>query len=337
MPSSIKKILIGTISVAVVGTIGVVTWRYGPWQNTSESSNGISVSNLMSNYTCPECCNGLESNCNLAVNAVLFPMVHNAHSSYEDNFIGASNNLPFEEALVAGYRGIQLNSCVCEGGFLSNFLLEQDEEWGLDGSNLGFCNSYCGKGVRDPKDVLTSIKSFLDKHVREVLMVHLNMEGESLDDFRMALEHSGLNQYIYYPTEKYVEWPTMKSLIDNGTRLLIFADGVGMKSCFTQDCDGILYTPDHFAFTNDYDTTSCEPSVTGDNLAKFFAMNHYATNQINWPSEKNARDLNSLDNLQERFEGCKGRKLPSALIVDFWDVGDVVDFVLQENKRRAGD
>jgi hypothetical protein len=336
MPS-LKKIIVGTVSLAIVGTIGIVTWRYGPWQNTSQSSNGISSSNLLANSTCSTCCNGLVSNCDLAVNQVLFPGVHNAHSSYKDNFIGASNNLPFEDALVAGYRALELNSCVCEGGgLLSNFLLEQDEEWGLGGSSLGFCNTYCGKGVRDPKEVLTSIKSFLDKNSREVLVVHLNVEGESLNDFKVALEHSGLEQYIYHPAEKYVEWPTMQSLIDNDTRLLVFADGEGMKSCFTDNCDyGILYTPDHFAFTNDYDT-GCEASVTGDNLAEFLAMNHYETNQINWPSEKNAREMNSFAKLRKRFVGCKGRKLPSTLIVDFWDVGDVVEFVHEENKRRAG-
>lgn len=65
-------------------------------------------------------------------------------------------------------------------------------------------------------------------------------------------------------------------------------------------------------------------------------MNHYETNKISWPSEKNARELNSFDNLRQRFEGCKGRKLPSTLVVDFWDVGDVVEFVMEENKRRGG-
>ena len=80
-------------------------------------------------------------------------MVHNAQSSYANNFVGASNNKGLEEALVAGYRGLQLSTCVCEG-FLSKALLERDEDWGLGDSNLGFCDRSCGLGVRDPKDVL---------------------------------------------------------------------------------------------------------------------------------------------------------------------------------------
>eukprot|EP00804_Cyclotella_cryptica_P014977 CCRYP_000581-RD/>CCRYP_000581-RD protein AED:0.11 eAED:0.11 QI:1527/0.5/0.66/1/0/0/3/0/331 len=307
MPS-FKKIIVGAAFVAVSGIIAVVLWRYGPWLNSSTeptSDGNVSSKNLFTNSTCQTCCNGLESNCDLPVNQVLFPAVHNAHSSYEDNFIGASNNLPFEEALIAGYRAIQLTSCACEGGvLLSNYLLEQDEEWGLADSNLGFCNSYCGKGVRDPKEVLTTIKSFLDSNRREVMIIYFSVEEDSLNDLRIALQHSGLEKFVYRPNEKYVDWPTMQSLIESDTRLLLFANG--------------------------------EASVSGDNLAEFFVMNHYETNKINWPSESNARELNSFSVLQKRLHGCKGRKLPSIIAVDFWDVGDVVEFVMEENKRRGG-
>ena len=41
----------------------------------------------------------------------------------------------------------------CES-LLSAALLERNEMWGLKDSNLGFCNSLCAAGVRDPKDVL---------------------------------------------------------------------------------------------------------------------------------------------------------------------------------------
>jgi hypothetical protein len=80
-------------------------------------------------------------------------MVRRAHSSYANNFVGASKSRPFEEALVAGYRALQLSTCVCES-LLSAALLERNETWGLEESNLGFCSNVCAAGVRDPKDVL---------------------------------------------------------------------------------------------------------------------------------------------------------------------------------------
>jgi len=135
-------LLIGTV-------IGVLVWRYGPWAKDSATVVSLDASTT----SCPECCNGLESNCDIPVNELLFPMVHNAHSSYDNNFVAANNAKPFEEALVAGYRGLQLSTCVCES-LLSKVLLERDADWGLGESNVGFCHTACGAGVRDPKDVL---------------------------------------------------------------------------------------------------------------------------------------------------------------------------------------
>jgi hypothetical protein len=191
--------------------------------------------------------------------------------------------------------------------------------------------------VRDPKEVLTAVRSFLEGETREVLVIYMSVEGTSLDDLRVAMDHSGLDKYVYRPGEKYVDWPTMGELIENDTRLLLFANGEEMKSCFADECEsGILYTPDHFAFTADYDSTGCEASTTGDNLAEFLAMKHYETNTVNWPSESNAKEMNSFGTLKTRFEGCKGRKSPSLLVVNFWDVGDAVEFASEENKRRGG-
>ena len=42
-------------------------------------------------------------------------MVHNAHSSKADLFLAHNNNKGLEEALVAGFRGLMLDSCICDG------------------------------------------------------------------------------------------------------------------------------------------------------------------------------------------------------------------------------
>jgi hypothetical protein len=127
-----------------------MVWRYGPWAKDS-ATTAVSLQAVPS--SCADCCNGLQSNCDLALDRVVFPMVRKAHSSYANNFVGASNSKPFEQALVAGYRALQLSTCMCES-LLSAALLERDETWGLKDSNLGFCNTVCAAGVRDPKDVL---------------------------------------------------------------------------------------------------------------------------------------------------------------------------------------
>lgn len=107
-------------------------------------------------------------------------MVHNAMSSYEDYFIAANNNESLEKALVAGYRGLMLDSCLCDGGlskYMEDGAKDLMEEIGLIDESaeseevemtLGFCHTYCDAGVRDPHRVLKNIKKFLDINRNEV-------------------------------------------------------------------------------------------------------------------------------------------------------------------------
>ena len=73
------------------------------------------------------CCNGSPLNCQLKVNEMMFAMVHNAMSSEEGNFMAGYNHYyGLEKALVAGYRGINLDVCNC-------------------GGVLQFCHNVCGE------------------------------------------------------------------------------------------------------------------------------------------------------------------------------------------------
>ena len=57
-------------------------------------------------------------------------MVHNAHSSKSDLFAGYNNNKPLEAALVAGFRGLMLDSCICDGSIgetIQNWVKGEDK------------------------------------------------------------------------------------------------------------------------------------------------------------------------------------------------------------------
>ena len=103
---------------------------------------------------CDGCCNGLESNCDLPVNEVLFPMVHNAHSSRDDLFLAYNNNEAMEWALVAGYRGLMLDSCVCDGSIGEQIQSFWKGETNKGENYLGFCHTSCDAGVRNPAEAL---------------------------------------------------------------------------------------------------------------------------------------------------------------------------------------
>ena len=99
------------------------TPRYG--QSGDESESQGNASNLKAENACEGCCNGLSSNCDLRVNEVLFAMVHNAMSSRDDLFAAYNNIENLERALVAGYRGLMIDSCICDGSLgeeVANFV-----------------------------------------------------------------------------------------------------------------------------------------------------------------------------------------------------------------------
>jgi len=172
------KALFCTLLLSSLAVGGLLAWYFGPWFNTGkENTEPIE---LTATTACEGCCNGLTSNCNLPVNEVLFAMVHNAMSSYEDYFIAANNNESLEKALVAGYRGLMLDSCLCDGG-LRKFmqdgakdlmsqmgLIDESSENEQEEKTLGFCHTYCDAGVRDPSRVFGNIKKFLDVNRNEV-------------------------------------------------------------------------------------------------------------------------------------------------------------------------
>jgi len=342
------KCLVGSLCcVGLLAMTGALTWRYGPWYDESvDPLKGINIgggsssnddltepSALAAKDACPTCCNTLTSNCGLPVNQVLFPMVHNAMSSYGDYFLSANNNLPMEKALVAGYRGLMLDSCICESSTVNDI---KGFLGGQDNTGLRFCHKTCDAGARKPDKLLGNLKTFLEVNPNEVVIVEFEVNDNSLNDLFYAIDDSGLDEYIYSPADKInVEWPTMQELIDANTRLIIFAHGDGIESCAVSNCpEGFLYTFDHLTQTN-WNDESCDIKGNDVEPRAFFLMNHWMNNDLDLPSEDNAQEFNAFAKLIERTEKCSGR-IPNIIAVDFWDVGDVLPFVKEVNTQRAG-
>lgn len=262
-------------------------------------------------------------------------MVHNAHSSKDDLFAGYNNNKNLESALVAGYRGLMLDSCICDGSIgeaIVNWYKGQDK-----GDNyLGFCHTSCDAGVRDPSEVLRNIKTFLDVNRNEVLILEFEINDNSLAELYYAIDESDLDQYVYRTSAAPpFDWPTMQELINANARLLIFAHGDGMESCVNSDCpQGIFYTYDHFEQT-DWNDNTCNIKGTQYSGRKFFLMNHWMNNDYDLPSKTNAEDFNTYDSLRDRFTMCQ-EMIPNIIAVDFWDVGDLLKFAYDVNRNNVG-
>ncbi len=57
--------------------------------------------------------------------------------------------------------------------------------------------------------------------------------------------------------------------------------------------------------------------------------------EMDLPWEGNAEEFNRYDLLSDRFRLCTAR-MPNITAVNFWSVGDVLDFVTEVNRNRAG-
>ena len=72
-------------------------------------------------------------------------MVHNAMSSSKNLFAGYNNLEPLEQALVNGYRGLMLDSCICDGSLgetVQGFLKGEEDKVRLS-SVIWFVHILC--------------------------------------------------------------------------------------------------------------------------------------------------------------------------------------------------
>jgi len=158
-------------------------------------------------------CNGLPNLCDFRLPEILFPMVHNAMASAADEFLVPNHLLPLEEAIAAGYRGINLDLCQCE-------------------DKLVFCHSSCVLRKRDPAQVLSNLHQFLLDNPHEVLVFALEVNpvtstGQPIDiwEFYQMIRKLDGNfidmMYVHEPPNE--PWPTLRALIETNKVCLIVA------------------------------------------------------------------------------------------------------------------
>jgi len=154
-----------------------------------------------SNETEVRTCNGLASNCFRRVNEIMYPTLHNAMASLENQFVIAYNHLySLEDALEMGFRGLMMDTCVCTGL----------------GAQL--CHSTCAIGYRRPVVVLESIVDFLNQNENEIVIIELQVGEGSFELFYDKMQEvENLTSYMYNHPYRTAPWPIINDLIANNT------------------------------------------------------------------------------------------------------------------------
>eukprot|EP00339_Tiarina_fusa_P018132 CAMPEP_0117031182 /NCGR_PEP_ID=MMETSP0472-20121206/22446_1 /TAXON_ID=693140 ORGANISM="Tiarina fusus, Strain LIS" /NCGR_SAMPLE_ID=MMETSP0472 /ASSEMBLY_ACC=CAM_ASM_000603 /LENGTH=383 /DNA_ID=CAMNT_0004739463 /DNA_START=48 /DNA_END=1199 /DNA_ORIENTATION=+ len=279
-----------------------------------------------------DCCNGLDSICDLGVDDILYASVHNAMASFEDGFLfGPNHRYNLESALEAGYRGINLDVCNCGGVYQ-------------------FCHGLCSLGSRDINEVFTNINTFMNDNPTEVVVITLQMNSnadqavnlEELYTFATAVP--GFSEKFYQHTNVTDDWPTLREVIGSNKRILAFHFAGQTCTDATPCPPGLHYYLD-YATNNPWQAStladlretsvSCPLSSTPGVAGKtFFGMNNFVTP----PSQTAARSANSLEFARNRLATCSSLNEGldvNFVYVDFWYEGDLPQLTQEHNMALA--
>lgn len=301
------------------------------------------------------CCNGLDNICDLRVDEIFYAGVHNAMSSVEDGFFyGSNQQFELEGALEAGYRGINLDVCNCNGDYQ-------------------LCHGVCDFGARDPAQTFGSINSFLDANPTEIILIILEIDNSADETVDLDVLYNilsrvdGLVEKIYVHNDKTAPWPSLRTVVDRNTvrsfavllvsfycntleyltlmlsisfqkRLLLFHYNSGVD-CENDNCPAGFNSWFDYAGETEYNFFSIEGiqasqfscKVTrGSSRLPFLAVNSFVTP----PSQSVAKTVNSLKFARTRLESCStlnDSANVNLIFADFWSEGDLPQLAQEHN------
>ncbi len=260
---------------------------------------------------------------NLRFDQVSYLGAHNAHVNLQEGFAYNQQRWSVDNQLKNGVR---------------HFLIDVWDS--KDGTAL-LCHGKCetvsmaqraGVGKhRTFKSYLETFKRFLDAHPKEILS--LELERGDIFNARILKEIEsvpGLSKYVltkkeYDPKDHDGKWPTLKWMIDNGKRLVIFD---------TLMADKYGYNTDQYLTRNMYGTLDIDKACQIRNKAKgsrLFQMNYFATVTNKLPRFNTATRLNEVLSQCKKNGVVSSDQIPNFVALDMVNIGNPMKFVNQLN------
>ncbi|GKY93630.1 hypothetical protein MPSEU_000330400 [Mayamaea pseudoterrestris] len=337
MPESSKSVVENIVSSGLGGntTSSSSSSSQSSTQNAAATHDDDSANTppTFDYYRCTsenDCCNGVDTICDLSVSQVLFAGLHNAYSSVEDGFLLAGNHeYSLEYALQAGFRAINVDLGNCNG-------------------ELTLVHTKCELGRRDPYTVFEHINLFLDKHPRDLLLIPIQVNNdvdEPVDLWEFYSILSSIDGFVdrMYVHNETLYWPTMRELIELDKRIIVFVYNAQVSCRYAGSCpaglhDWFLYASEtvyEFASVDDVtDAAVACPYDRGDEgYVDFYALNMFVSDPL--PSRASSQVINQPDFLQSHLATCESvvARNASVIFIDFWEEGNLVDLVQTHNQQ----
>jgi hypothetical protein len=273
----------------------------------------------------PEACNGSSELCARPYDRVVVPATHNAMSNSDEGWAVPNQTHGIARQLADGIRGMLLDVHYRDPETKTNVPERITTATIID--QVSLCHGSCLLGNRRLLDGLCDLTSFLDANAGEVvsLVFETNVADKDLDE---VLRASGVAEraYTHAPGKP---WPTLRALIDNDQRVVIFVErGGGSPPYIHPAFEGNIWdTPYTFETVADFSCTLNR----GKKSDPLFLVNHW----LGRPTAKidYAREVNVTSVLGPRVERCtaEGARVPTFVAVDFYEVGDLFAVVKKTN------
>ncbi|THH09593.1 hypothetical protein EW145_g1888 [Phellinidium pouzarii] len=184
---------------------------------------------------------------------------------------------------------------------------------------------------------LASVKSWMGNNTNDVVtLLIVNSDNVAPSSFDAVFQSAGLTSLSYSPPSasvSFTDWPTLGSMIDNGTRLVTFLDTGA-------DFSSVPYIIDEF--TNMWETAfdvtdpsfNCDVNRTkGDASTQLYTINHFLDSNTEilgtsspTPDKDALNQTNAVSGtgslgLQASQCGTEYGRSPNFMLVDFYEFG----------------
>jgi hypothetical protein len=193
-------------------------------------------------------------------------------------------------------------------------------------SSIYLCHNYCELGAVKFATVLQGIKSFVDTHPSEVIILDIQ-DATAPADTAQAFIDAGLEDKIA-TLDINEPLPTLGDLISDGKNLVVFAErgGSGAPPWYQSAYNGwIQETKFSFPSLGSFDCLPNRGGATG----RLFLVNHWVTTK--GPSPSTAAKANDPAVLESRLDQClvERHKLPNMIAVDYGQASAIVDLLTE--------
>ena len=261
-------------------------------------------------------CNGSNLLCNKSYNEVAYLTTHNAFNSTEDGFNLPNQNLNITSQLNAGVRGLML------------------DVYDVNGTPTVY-HGISSLGSKPLLSILEEIQDFLEANDKEIVTIILE-SYTSANAIENVLYLAGLSNYLYTQDSSASLWPTLQTMINDNTRLVVFSDiddAVSGQEWYHYVWDYAVETNYSANSINDF---NCDFN-RGDSLNDLFILNHFITTIFGVGDQNEAATINSNPFFIDRANQCmqvKG-KFPNFVTIDFFELGDGLEVVSELNQLNS--